>query len=135
MPLFSLELDSFVSLIIYFLLFSITYVFCLPYDWVVFVNTWQKGGEISEMWEICFKRFLIVLFLVDEIVFERGRIWKAFDVSNLGGELAYFCFYIVLHFFLYVFLSTHILMCSFECFRKDMYILIRIFYLFLQLLG
>ena len=34
-----------------------------------------------------------------------------------------------------VFISTHVVMCSFECFRKDRYILIKIFCLFLQLLG
>ena len=27
-----------------------TYIYCLPSDWVVFVNTCQKGREIDEVW-------------------------------------------------------------------------------------
>ena len=41
-----------------------------------------------------------------------GEYKKLFDVSNLGGELVYFCFlYSVSYYYLYVFLSTHALMC------------------------
>ena len=60
-----------VPLILYFLLFSIAYVFCQPFDRIVFVNTWQKGGEIDEMWKSC-------LFCLGgvKIVFERGRKLK-----------------------------------------------------------
>ena len=60
-----------VPLILYFLLFSIAYVLCQPFDWIVFVNTWQKGGEIDEMWKSC-------LFCLGgvKIVFERGRKLK-----------------------------------------------------------
>ena len=32
------------------------FIYCLPFDWVVFGNTWQKGGEIDEIWN----RFIIV---------------------------------------------------------------------------
>ena len=49
---YRVELFS-VPLVLYFLLFFVVYVYCLPYDWVVFVNTWQKGGEIDEIWESC----------------------------------------------------------------------------------
>ena len=58
-----------VSFILYFLLTFVAYVFYLFYVWVAFVNTWQKAGEIDEMWESC-------LFCIGgvEIVFKRGRI-------------------------------------------------------------
>ena len=43
----------------------------------------------------------------DNIVFERGRILKLFDVSNLGGELE-FAFVIILCFILlFICLSFH----------------------------
>ena len=71
----------------------------------------------------------------DEIVLYGGEYKKFFDVPNLGGEFVYFYFYICVSYCLYVFLSSHAVMCSFECFRKDRYILIKTFYLFLQLLG
>ena len=49
-----------VPLVLYFLLFFVVYVYCLPYDWVVFVNTWQKGEEIDEIWESCwFGKFFL----------------------------------------------------------------------------
>ena len=47
-----------------------TVIFCLSSDWVVFVNTWQKGGEIVDMWE----SYLFCLGGV-EIVFGRGRYY------------------------------------------------------------
>ena len=55
-------LDSLFSLILYCL------CFCLLFEWVVFVNTWQKRGDLDEMWESS-------LFCLGgvEIVFERGR--------------------------------------------------------------
>ena len=42
-----------------------------------------------------------------------GEYKKLFDVSNLGGELVYFCFFLysVSYYCLYVFLSTHAVMC------------------------
>ena len=55
-----------VSLILYFLLSFVVYVFFIPSDWIVFVNTWQKGREIDEIW----KRFLTFFLEGDEIVFE-----------------------------------------------------------------
>ena len=61
-------------LVLYFFLSSVVHVYCLPSYWVVFVNTRQKGGEIDEIWEILFKRFLNYFYLAgDEIVFEMGR--------------------------------------------------------------
>jgi len=121
-----------VSLILYILLPSVVYVYCLPSDWVVFVNTWQKGGEKDEIW-----RVFNCLYLGGEnkIFWCRGRWWncfwkwekiKFFDVSNLGGELV--CIFVI--FCLFVLISTHALMCSSECFRKERYILIKIFCLF-----
>ena len=60
-------------------------------------------------------------------------------VSHLGGELVSMfvicCYCIFVIYCLSAFISTHAVMCSFECFRKDRYILIKIFYLLLQLLG
>ena len=47
----------------------------------------------------------------DKIVFQRGRIQKLFDVSNLEGELEFIYFYSVSYYCLYVFLSTHAMMC------------------------
>ena len=57
---------------------------------------------------------------MNKIVFERGRInfFFFFDVSNLEGELEFtFVFIFVFH-IVYVFLSTHAVMCSFKCFQK-----------------
>ena len=50
----------FVPLIFYFLLTFVAYVFYLLFVWVVFVNTWQKGGDLDEMWE--YVEILFVLF-------------------------------------------------------------------------
>ena len=47
-----------------------TVFFCLSSDWVVFVNTWQKGGQIVDMWE----SYLFCLGGV-EILFGRGRYY------------------------------------------------------------
>ena len=120
-----------VPFILYFLLNFVAYVFYLLFVWVVFVNKWQKGGEIDEMWESC-------LFCLGGVkyFFERGRIWKLFDVSNLGGELVYFCFDFVFHIIVYMSFFPHMRWCVLlSVFRKDKYILIKTFYLFLQLLG
>ena len=65
------------------------------------------------MWESC----LFCLWGL-EIFFERGEYKKFFDVSNLGEELVYFCFYICVPYCLYVFLSKHAVICSFECFQE-----------------
>ena len=35
------------------------YVSCLPFDWVVFVNMWQRGGEIDEILEKVFNCFCL----------------------------------------------------------------------------
>ena len=43
-------------LVLYFFLSSIRYVYYLLFVWVVFVNMWQKWGEIDEIW----KRFLTI---------------------------------------------------------------------------
>ena len=62
--------------------------------------------KYKNMWKSC-------LFCLGgvEIVFEKGRIQKLFDVFNLGEELVYFYFYICVSYFLHVFLSTHVVMC------------------------
>ena len=69
------------------------------------------------MWESCLKRFL-KYFVQGEIkLFLKGGENKIFDVSNLGGELVYFCFYICASFCLC--LSFHTCIYLFvECFRK-----------------
>ena len=53
-------------------------------------------------------------------LFLKGGGNKFFDVSNLGGELVCICVicFSLIIFCLYVFLSTHTLMCSFECFQE-----------------
>ena len=75
-------------------------------------NRWNVG--------ILFKKvFKMFCLRGDKIVFERRRIYKLFDVSNLKEELVYFCFYICVSYYcLYVFLSTHAVMCSFEWFQE-----------------
>jgi len=75
---------------------------------------------------------LFVLFRRSWDCFWNGEKIKHFDVSNLGGELEFISF--IDSYCLYVFLFTYT-MCSFECFKKDKYILIKTFYLSLQLLG
>ena len=59
LSLFSIELTFFVPLILYFLLSYVMYVSCLPSDWVVFVNMWQKEGEIDEILEKVFNYFYL----------------------------------------------------------------------------
>ena len=119
-----------VPLLLYFLLFSIAYVFCRPSDWVVFVNTWQKGGERFG-WESV--GILFVLFRGSwNCSLKGGEYKKLFDVSNLGGGLVYFCFFIFCFILFFICLSFHTCGDVFvECFRKDRYILIKTFYLLL----
>ena len=136
LPLFSIELMFCIPLILYFLLSSVVYVYYLLFVWVVFVNTWQKGREeIDEIWESYLKRFLIVSMEWEmKFFFEKGEN-IFFDV---GGELVsmfVICCYCIFFYYLSVFISTHALMCSFKCFTKDRYILIKTFCLLLQLLG
>ena len=53
-------------------------------------------------------------------MFLKGGENKIFDVSNLGGEFVcifVICFSLIIY-FLYVFLFTHAVMCSFECFKE-----------------
>ena len=59
------------------------------------------------MWESC-------LFCLGGVkfVFERGRIWKLFDVSNLGGELEFtFVFNILFHIIVYMSFFPHMQWC------------------------
>ena len=58
---------------------------------------------------------LFVLFMGSWNYFWKGEKIKFFDVSNLRGEFEFI--YFIDSYCLYVFLSTHTLMCSFECFR------------------
>ena len=44
-----------VSLILYFLLTFVAFVVYLLFVWVIFVNTWQKGGDLFEIWEYVWK--------------------------------------------------------------------------------
>ena len=39
------------SLVLYFLLSFVVYVYYLLFVWVVLVNMWQKKGEIDEIWK------------------------------------------------------------------------------------
>ena len=53
-------------------------------------------------------------------MFLKGGENKFFDVSNLWGELVcifVICFSLIIY-CLYVFLSIHAVMCSFECFQE-----------------
>ena len=61
-----------------------------------------------------------VCFVYGDLKFflKGGEYKKFFDVSNLGEELVYFCFYICVPYCLYVFLSKHAVICSFECFQE-----------------
>ena len=43
----------------------------------------------------------------DKIVFERERIYKLFDVSNLGGELEFTFVFILCFILLFICLSFH----------------------------
>ena len=60
-----------------------------------------------------------VCFVYGELkIFLKGGENKFFDVSNLGGEFVFifvFCFSLIIY-SLYVFLSTHAVMCFLECF-------------------
>ena len=82
--------------------------------------------KYKNMWKSC-------LFCLGgvEIVFEKGRIQKLFNVFNLGEELVYFYFYICVSYF-FTCLSFHTCGDVFvKYFRKDRYILIKTFYLLL----
>ena len=94
-------------------MYSLNSLFSLILCCVCFLSTFWLGclcqyvtkrGEISEMWEICFKRCLTILFWGRWKCFERGRIWKVFYVSNLEGELV---FVFILCFILFICLSFH----------------------------
>ena len=55
------------------------------------------------MWESC-----LLCLGGAEILFERVRILKLFDVSNLGGELEFtFVFYILFHIIVYMSFFPH----------------------------
>ena len=63
---------------------------------------------------------LFVLFRGSWNCFWKGKNIIFFNVSNLGGELVcifVICFSLIIYGF-YVFLSTHVVMCSFECFQE-----------------
>ena len=70
LSLFPIELNCFVFPSFSIFSYFIVHVFCLSSVWVVFVITWQKGGEIVDMWE----SYLFCLGGV-EIVFGRGRYY------------------------------------------------------------
>ena len=91
--------------------FSIFSWLLLLMSYVVFVNTWQKGGDLDEMWEYVGILFCFVLFRWSWNCFWKGEKIKFFDVSNLGGELVYIfviCFSLFILFYLYF--STHAFM-------------------------
>ena len=120
MSLFPTELNCFVFPSFSIFSYSVAYVFCLSSNWVVFVNTWQKGGEIVDMWE----SYLFCLGGV-EIVFGRGRyyvscftllidlyIWVIHDICLycvLREIKNLFLFTCIFHTCVYVFV---------ECFRN-----------------
>ena len=83
--LFPIELNCFLFHFFFIFSYFVTYVFCLSSDWVVFVNTRQKGGEIVDMWE----SYLFCLGGV-KIVFGRGRYYVCF----WQGEILCFLFHI-----------------------------------------
>ena len=98
------------------------------------IKLFLKGGENNNfVFLFCFVQGEIKLFL-------KGAEDKNILMYLTQGEsqnLRFFFNFLIfkLIHIVYVFLFTHVLMCSFEYFRKDRYILIKIFYLFLQLLG
>ena len=117
---FSIELDSFVSLILYLLLTFVAYVFCLLFVWVVFVNTWPKGGRNRWNVWILFKKVFKKFCLGELKLFMKGGEYNFFfNVSKLRGRVSLLLFlYCVSYYCLYIFLSTHSVMCSFECFQE-----------------
>ena len=96
---FSIELNCFVFP--WFSIFSYPLLRMFTLYWVVFVNTWQKGGDLNEMWESC----LFCLGGDTLIVYDSGKykyVWQiqvCFDVFNLAGELV--CIFVVFLFFCY----------------------------------
>ena len=82
-----------VPFILYFFLSFVVYVFCLPSNWIVFVNTWQKGGEIDEIWESSLKGFNCFLFRRRSNCFWKREKINFFYVSNLGGVSLFIVLY------------------------------------------
>ena len=107
MSLFSIELNSFVSLILYFLLTFVPYV-SVYFLFELSLSIHDKRGRNRWNVEILFKKVFKMLCLGgDNIVFERGRILKLFDVSNLGGELEFAFVFILCFILLFICLSFH----------------------------
>ena len=144
--LFSIELNSFVFP--WFFIFSYPllcmFIVCLLIGLSLSIHD-KKGGEIDEIWEILFKRFLNCFIKRVMKLFLKGRENKSFYFlffmyRTQGEESQFTCFLIFCYCIfviccLSIVISTHALMCSCGCFRKDRYILIKTFCLFLQLLG
>ena len=81
----------------------------------LFLSIHDKWGR--NRWNV---GILFVLFRESWNCFWKGEKINFFNVSNLGGELVcifVICFSLIIYGF-YVFLSTHVVMCSFECFQE-----------------
>ena len=101
-------------LVLYFFLSSVVHVYCLPSYWVVFVNTRQKGGEIDEIWEILFKRFLNYFYLAGDEIFLKWGENKSFYLFICLFIYFFLCIKLrggvslhIYYFFVYISLLPH----------------------------
>ena len=113
LPLFFIKLNCFMFPWFFFFFFFFSCLLSLYSLFELSLSICdKKGGEINEMQESC-------LFCLGgvEIVFERGRIFFMYLTQKESQNLFLFL-YSASYFCLHVFLSTHALMCSFECFQE-----------------
>ena len=100
-PLFSIKPNCFVFP--WFSIFSYPLLCMFTLYWVVFVNTWQKGGDFDEMWE--YVRILFVLFRGSWNCFGKGENIKTFWCIKLRRRVSLLLFlFCVSYYCLYAFI-------------------------------
>ena len=76
-----------------------------------------------------FEKFFNCFYLGEMKLFLKGGENKVFFLIIFLFDICCYCIFVICY--LYVFISAHAVMCSFEYFKKDKYILIKIFCLLL----
>ena len=115
----SYRVELFCVPLIFFLLSFIAYVYSLMGCLCQYVT--KRGINKWNLGEFCFKRFLTVLFKGRWNCFWKGENMKSFWCIKLRRRLSLLLVLYCFSFCLYVFLSTHTLMCSFEFHEKQVH--------------
>ena len=110
-----------VPFFLYFLLLCCV-CFLFIFWLVVFVNTWQKGGEIVDMWE----SYLFCLGGV-EIVFGRGRYYVCYLCFLFHCSLIYIYELFMIYVFVLCFVKSRIYFCFTRIFHTCVYVFVEYF--------